>query len=64
MGGKPYWHVGLRPESEPPHWAVLPDNIAKNIQDYHYGERWLAYLSETENAEHGKGDTDNENQDA
>lgn len=64
MGGKPYWHVGLRPESEPPHWAILPDNIAKNIQDYHYGERWLAYLSETENAEHGKGDTDNENQDA
>lgn len=64
MGGKPYWHVGLRPESESPHWAILPDNIAKNIQDYHYGDYWLAYLSETKDAEHGKEKTDNENQNA
>lgn len=58
MGGKPYWHVGLRPESEPPHWAILPDNIAKNIQDYHYGEYWLAYLKETEDAEQRKEKND------
>lgn len=48
MAGKPYWHVGLRPESDPPHWAILPDIAAKYPQDYHYGEYWLAYLQETE----------------
>ena len=59
MTGKPYWHVGLRPESEPPHWAILPDNVAKYPQDYHYGEYWLAYLQETE-----KKEADDENPDA
>lgn len=59
MAGKPYWHVGLRPESEPPHWAILPDMAAKYPQDYHYGEYWLAYLQETENKE-----ADDENPDA
>ena len=23
MGGQPYWHVGLREESPPPHWNIL-----------------------------------------
>lgn len=46
MAEKPYWHVGLRTESAPAHWAILPSNIAKNPQDYHYGEYWLAYPSE------------------
>lgn len=64
MGGKPYWHVGLRPESESPHWAILPDNIAKNIQDYHYERDWLAYLSETEDVDCKKEESDNENPDA
>ena len=64
MGGKPYWHVGLRPESEPPRWAILPENIAKNIQDYHYERDWLAYLSETEDAEHGEEKNGDENQNA
>ena len=59
MAGKPYWHVGLRPESEPPHWAILPDMAAKYPQDYHYGEYWLAYLQETE-----KKEADDENPDA
>lgn len=43
MGGKPYWHVGLRKDSEPPHWAIMDPMIAKNIDDYFYGERWIAY---------------------
>lgn len=43
MGGKPYWHVGLRKDSKPPHWAIMDPMIAKNIDDYFYGERWIAY---------------------
>jgi len=43
MGGEPYWHVGLRPESPAPHWAILPENVAKYPQDYFYGKNWLAY---------------------
>ena len=46
MGGKPYFHVGLRPESKPPHWAILDPFFAKNIQDYKYGENWMAYRKE------------------
>lgn len=43
MGGKPYWHVGLQQDSPPPHWVILDPMIAKNIKDYFYGERWIAY---------------------
>lgn len=43
MGGQPYWHVGLRKESPPPHWNILDPFYAKHIEDYKYGENWLAY---------------------
>jgi hypothetical protein len=43
MGGQPYWHVGLREESPPPHWNILDPFYAKHIEDYRYGENWLAY---------------------
>ena len=43
MGGQPYWHVGLREESSPPHWNILDPFYAKHIEDYRYGENWLAY---------------------
>lgn len=43
MAGKPYWHVGLRSNSPPPHWVILEPNVAKNAEDYGYGELWLAY---------------------
>lgn len=43
MGGQPYWHVGLREESPPPHWNILDPFYAKHIKDYRYGENWLAY---------------------
>lgn len=43
MGGRPYWHVGMRDESEAPHWAILDPHIAKHIEDYGYGETWVAY---------------------
>ena len=43
MGGQPYWHVGLREESPPPHWNILDPFCAKRIEDYRYGENWIAY---------------------
>lgn len=43
MGGKPYWHVGLRKESSPPHWVILDPIYAKHIEDYYYGKRWIGY---------------------
>ena len=43
MGGQPYWHVGLREESPPPHWNILDPFCAKRIEDYKYGENWIAY---------------------
>ena len=43
MGGQPYWHVGLREESPSPHWNILDPFYAKHIEDYRYGENWLAY---------------------
>ena len=43
MGGQPYWHVGLRKESPPPHWNILDPFYAKHIEDYKYDENWLAY---------------------
>ena len=43
MGGQPYWHVGLRKESPQPHWNILDPFYAKHIEDYRYGENWLAY---------------------
>ena len=33
MGGQPYWHVGLREESPPPHWNILDPFCAKRIED-------------------------------
>ncbi len=43
MGGEPYWHVGLQPDSPAPHWTILPEHVAKYPIDYFYGENWLAY---------------------
>ena len=43
MGGQPYWHVGLLEESPPPHWNILDPFCAKRIEDYKYGENWIAY---------------------
>jgi hypothetical protein len=43
MGGEPYWHVGLQEDSPPPHWSILDAHFAQHIEDYGYGERWLAY---------------------
>lgn len=51
MGGQPYWHVGLLDKSREPHWAILPDNVAKSPQDYSYGESWLAYRRKLGEAE-------------
>ena len=43
MVGEPYWHVGLQEDSPPPHWSILDANFAQHIEDYKYGERWLAF---------------------
>lgn len=43
MANKPYWHVGLRKHSVPPHWVILDTLIARNPEDYEYGKSWLAY---------------------
>lgn len=51
MGGQPYWHVGLREESPPPHWNILDPFYAKHIEDYKYGENWLAYRRPLEGEE-------------
>ena len=55
MGGQPYWHVGLREESSPPHWNILDPFYAKHIKDYRYGENWLAYRRPPEGEEHCYG---------
>lgn len=55
MGGQPYWHVGLREESPPPHWNILDPFYAKHIKDYRYGENWLAYRRPPEGEEHCYG---------
>jgi len=38
---KPYWHKSLTGRESK--WGILPDHIAARPEDYHYGERWLAY---------------------
>ena len=48
MGGEPYWHIGLRDDSPPPHWAILPSYVAQRPQDYFYGKHWLAYRRKPE----------------
>ena len=48
MGGEPYWHVGLQPDSPPPHWAILDPFFAARIEDYGYGVRWIAYRHKLE----------------
>lgn len=50
MGGEPYWHVGLRKKSAPPHWNILDPFVALHIEDYKYGENWLAYRRKPEEA--------------
>lgn len=55
MGGQPYWHVGLREESPPPHWNILDPFYAKRIEDYKYGENWIAYRRPPEGEEHCYG---------
>ena len=51
MGGKPYWHVGLQEDSKAPHWVILDPFFAKHIENYGYGERWIAYLRPPEGEE-------------
>lgn len=51
MGGKPYWHIGLQKESPPPHWNILDPFCAKRIEDYKYGENWIAYRRPPEGEE-------------
>lgn len=41
MGGEPYWHKSL--DGNEDHWAILDPMVAKCPEDYHYGERWVAY---------------------
>ena len=48
MGGEPYWHVGLQEDSPPPHWSILDAHFAQHIEDYEYGERWLAFRRKPE----------------
>lgn len=55
MGGQPYWHVGLREESPPPHWNILDPFYAKHIEDYRYGENWIAYRRPPEGEEATNG---------
>lgn len=43
MANKPYWHVGLREDSAPPHWSILDPLLAYHPEDYDYGVAWLAY---------------------
>lgn len=54
MGGKPYWHVGLQEDSKAPHWVILDPFFAKHIENYGYGERWLAYRRPPEGEVDGK----------
>lgn len=42
MAEQPYYHVSLQIGGTN-HWAILPEHIAKAIEDHHYGEYWLAY---------------------
>lgn len=51
MGEQPYWHVGLREESPPPHWNILDPFCAKRIEDYKYGKNWIAYRRPPEGEE-------------
>lgn len=57
MGGEPYWHVGLQEDSAPPHWSILDPFFAKHIENYCYGERWLAYRRRPENQKDFGGET-------
>lgn len=43
MVNKPYWHVGLRADSAPPHWSILDPLLAYYPEKYEYGMAWLAY---------------------
>lgn len=43
MANKPYWHVGMRENSAPPHWDILDPLLAYHPEDYDYGECWVAY---------------------
>ena len=43
MANKPYWHVGMREDSAPPHWSILDPLLAYHPEDYDYGKCWIAY---------------------
>ena len=43
MVSRPYWHVGLRADSAPPHWSILDPLLAYYPEKYEYGMAWLAY---------------------
>lgn len=46
MGGEPYWHVSLQGNGS--YWAILDPCYARCVEDYHYGEYWLAYRHKKE----------------
>lgn len=48
LGGEPYWHVSLEEHGPKPYWDILDPFIAKFVEDYGYGERWLAYRRKLE----------------
>lgn len=43
MANKPYWHVGMREDSAPPHWSILDPLLAYHPENYDYGKCWIAY---------------------
>lgn len=45
MANKPYYHVSLTGNENK--WIILDSWIAARLQDYKYGETWLAYDRET-----------------
>ena len=49
MAHKPYWHVGLREESAPPHWSILDPLLAYHPEDYESGKDWIAYARPVSN---------------
>ena len=49
MANKPYWHVGMREDSAPPHWSILDPLLAYHPEDYDYGKCWIAYAYQPAN---------------
>jgi len=41
MGGEPYWHVSLQGNGD--EWRILDKHIARNPEEYYFGEYWIAF---------------------